>query len=166
MLEVLGALSSAGIRAWLMGGWAIDALVGRQRRPHDDLDLLVGETDLLRAADVLAAAGFTGDVGIEGSSYLVDPLGRQVDIHAVRFRGDGTGVYLMDDGTPWLYEAAALDGKGTILNRAVACLTPEMMMVEHATGYELDAVHRADVEALAKAFGLPVPPAAWGRPAG
>ena len=72
----------------------------------------------------------------------------------------------MEDGTPWLYEPGSLDGIGTVLDREVPCLTPEQMMIEHATGYALDAVHRADVAALAEAFGLPIPPGAGGQPSG
>lgn len=157
VVRLLGSLADGGVGTWLMGGWAIDALIGRRRRPHDDLDLLVRDVDLSRAAEVLATAGYHGDLGMDGSSYLVDGAGRQVDIHVIRFRGDGVAVYRMEDGTPWLYDPGALDGIGTVLGREVPCLTPEMMMIEHATGYALDAVHREDVAALAEAFGLDVP---------
>jgi lincosamide nucleotidyltransferase A/C/D/E len=36
VLAVMDALSSAGIEAWIAGGWAVDALVGEQtrRRPN------------------------------------------------------------------------------------------------------------------------------------
>ena len=164
VVRVLGLLADGGVGSWLMGGWAIDALIGRQRRPHDDLDLLVRDVDLARAAEVLAAAGYHGDVGTDGSSYLVDAAGRQVDIHVIRFRGDGVAVYRMEDGSPWLYRPGALDGIGTVLGREVPCLTPKMMMIEHATGYALDAVHREDVAALAEAFGLDAPLS--GQPSG
>ncbi|MGZ4382041.1 MAG: nucleotidyltransferase domain-containing protein, partial [Gaiellaceae bacterium] len=39
VLEVLAALGEAGVRASLEGGWGVDALVGRQTREHEDLDL-------------------------------------------------------------------------------------------------------------------------------
>jgi lincosamide nucleotidyltransferase A/C/D/E len=164
VVRLVRALADAEVLMWLMGGWAIDALIRRQRRPHDDLDLLVRDVDLAHATGVLATAGYAGEIGMEGSSYLVDPAGRQVDIHAVRFHSDGRAEYRMEDGRPWLYEPGAFDGIGTVLDRDVPCLTPEMMMIEHATGYALDAVHRADVAALAEAFGLPVPQ--QGQPSG
>jgi hypothetical protein len=44
--------------------------------------------------------------------------------------------------------------RGTINGREVPCLTAEMMMVEHTTGYELDETHLADVRALAQTFDL------------
>ncbi|MGH2997797.1 MAG: nucleotidyltransferase domain-containing protein, partial [Gaiellaceae bacterium] len=37
---ILDGLEGAGLRAWVDGGWAIDAVAGRQTRPHDDLDLV------------------------------------------------------------------------------------------------------------------------------
>jgi lincosamide nucleotidyltransferase A/C/D/E len=157
VVRLVSALAGAGVAMWLMGGWAIDALTGRQRRRHDDLDVLVRDLDLDRAAAVLGTAGYAGEVGAHGASYLVDQAGRQVDVHAVALRSDGSGVYRMDDGTDWVYAPGAFDGTGIVLGRELRCLTPETMMIEHATGYELDDVHRADVAALAKAFGLAVP---------
>lgn len=35
------ALSDAGVSCWVVGGWGVDALLGRQSRPHKDLDVLV-----------------------------------------------------------------------------------------------------------------------------
>src|SRR4051794_3790662 len=157
VVRLVSGLAGAGVATWLMGGWAIDALIGRQRRRHDDLDVLVRAVDLDRAAAVLGTAGYAGEVGVQGASYLVDEAGRQVDVHAVALRSDGFGVYRMEDGTDWVYEPGAFGGTGTVLGRQLPCLTPETMMLEHATGYELDDVHRADVAALAKAFGLAVP---------
>lgn len=37
--EILTDLRRAGCRAWVAGGWGVDALVGHQTRPHRDLDL-------------------------------------------------------------------------------------------------------------------------------
>jgi polyisoprenoid-binding protein YceI len=36
---VLDALHRVGCRFWVEGGWGVDALVGRQTRPHRDLDI-------------------------------------------------------------------------------------------------------------------------------
>src|SRR5579884_2713452 len=38
---ILDRLGAAGLTAWVDGGWAVDALAGRQTRTHDDLDLVV-----------------------------------------------------------------------------------------------------------------------------
>jgi lincosamide nucleotidyltransferase A/C/D/E len=41
VLDVTSRLEAAGISFWLDGGWGVDALVGRETRPHSDLDLVV-----------------------------------------------------------------------------------------------------------------------------
>ncbi|MGK5520290.1 nucleotidyltransferase domain-containing protein [Micromonospora sp. URMC 107] len=49
---VLAALAAVGCRAWIGGGWGVDALVGHQTRAHRDLDLAVAaehEAAALRA---------------------------------------------------------------------------------------------------------------------
>ena len=40
-LAILTALADSGCRAWVHGGWGVDALLREQTRPHDDLDLVV-----------------------------------------------------------------------------------------------------------------------------
>jgi len=34
-------LRALGIEIWLDGGWGVDALLGEQTRPHEDLDIVV-----------------------------------------------------------------------------------------------------------------------------
>src|SRR6478609_12188126 len=41
VLAVLAVLDAADIEAVVDGGWGVDALLGAQRRSHDDLDLVV-----------------------------------------------------------------------------------------------------------------------------
>jgi len=151
-LSALDALQGANVPTWLLGGWAIDALIGRERRPHDDLDLLIWDTDIPAAMEALAALGYAGSLRPKGASYLVDPAGRQIDVHVIELRPDGSAAYRMEDGADWAYPAGVLTGRGTINGREVPCLTAGMMMVEHTTGYELDETHLADVRALAQAF--------------
>jgi lincosamide nucleotidyltransferase A/C/D/E len=58
--ELMAALEEAGVRTWLIGGWAVDALVGAQTRRHLDLDLAfdaAGDAET-RAIAVLASLGF------------------------------------------------------------------------------------------------------------
>ena len=43
VVEILSDLRAAGCRVWVAGGWGVDALVGRQTRPHRDLDLAVDD---------------------------------------------------------------------------------------------------------------------------
>ena len=58
LLSILGTLQAAGVPAWVVGGWGVDALVGRATRRHRDLDLVVDRAEALRACRALEAAGF------------------------------------------------------------------------------------------------------------
>ncbi len=41
VLEIVHRLEGAGVVVWLDGGWGVDALLGRQTRPHDDVDVII-----------------------------------------------------------------------------------------------------------------------------
>ena len=40
-LALYTMLVARGVASWVMGGWGVDALLGRATRPHHDLDVLV-----------------------------------------------------------------------------------------------------------------------------
>jgi lincosamide nucleotidyltransferase A/C/D/E len=96
--QVLQALDEAEIPTVLIGGWGIDALTGRQLRPHSDLDLLVDEADLARATEVLRKAGYEpwnhnpdpGPIGelhvFTTAQTLRDQALRVVELHAIDLR--------------------------------------------------------------------------------
>ena len=56
--SLLGALTAAEIRPWLIGGWATE-LLSRRSRPHDDIDFFVAVNDVPRLAPLLSKLGFT-----------------------------------------------------------------------------------------------------------
>lgn len=160
VVDLLEHLTALGIPVWLDGGWAIDALVGRQRRPHDDLDLVATLVDVPRLALALGECGYAlVDGGDPRIVVMVDNDGHQVDVHPVVFTKRGDGVYKMTTGDDWIYPRQGFAGSGHVLGRRVPCLTPEVMMVCHANGYVLDDVHLTDVLALSERFGIPVPSA-------
>jgi lincosamide nucleotidyltransferase A/C/D/E len=45
---IVSGLEAAAIAVWVDGGWCIDALLGRQSRPHSDLDLAVDRRNVER----------------------------------------------------------------------------------------------------------------------
>jgi lincosamide nucleotidyltransferase A/C/D/E len=51
VVRLLDAFEAAKVKAWLDGGWGVDALLGRQRRTHDDLDLVVELKDVATVED-------------------------------------------------------------------------------------------------------------------
>jgi lincosamide nucleotidyltransferase A/C/D/E len=159
VLDLLSLLDARGLPVWLDGGWAIDALLGEQTRPHDDLDLVSRLEDSARIEEALGERGYVlGYGGPPFSFELVDAAGHQVDVHPASFRPDGDGVYQMADGGEWIFPAAGFrGGEALILGRAVPCLAPEVVMVNHTTGYALDEAHQQDVHLLGAHYGIPVP---------
>ena len=61
VLAVLDAVERAGCRVWLEGGWAVDALVGRQLRAHRDLDLDVDVRQEAMAVEALHSLDYHVD---------------------------------------------------------------------------------------------------------
>jgi hypothetical protein len=56
--EVSTLLTSADIEHCLMGGWALDFLIGRVTRPHDDVDHFVWATDAEKIRHLLTSNGY------------------------------------------------------------------------------------------------------------
>jgi lincosamide nucleotidyltransferase A/C/D/E len=156
---VVAHLVSRGLPVWLDGGWAIDALLGRQRRAHDDLDLVAALGDVAPIEAALGELGYLRvDAGDPRIVVMLDDAGHQVDVHPVVFTDEGNGIYQMITGGEWAYPRDGFSGSGEVVGHRVPCLTPEVMMLCHATGYALDDVHIEDVRALSMGFGIPIPP--------
>ena len=140
----------AGVRWWLMGGWGVDALLGRQTREHHDVDLLVLVDDLATLNARLRADGFaraydwpesrTHD-GWATAFVEQHPDGRELDVHAVH----EDGSLATDD--PWVLPPDALSGTGIVAGRSMACLSAAGQRAAHQ-GYALPAHHVADLAAL------------------
>lgn len=133
---VLDRLDGGGIDAWLDGGWAVDALLGEQTRPHDDLDLIVRVSDVPAMRDALGRLGFVLDRGEPHSNFVLsDERGREIDVHPVVFEPTGDGIYRMANGADWVFPADGFGGHGRVGPRDVRCLTADVQVLCHATGY-------------------------------
>jgi len=158
VVRLLDVLDRSDIKVWLDGGWGVDALLGEQRRAHDDLDLVASLSDVERLRNALAAEGYVLLGGGAPSSFeLVDAEGRQVDVHPVVFDESGNGVYRMESGEDWIYPAAGFGGTGEVAGRRVRCLTADVQILNH-TGYELTEKDHAEIRALQGRFGIETPP--------
>jgi lincosamide nucleotidyltransferase A/C/D/E len=145
--RVLEALAEADCRAWIAGGWGVDALAGRQTRPHRDLDLLVEAARLDDALGALAGLGYRVETDWLPIRVEVAAPGRRwVDLHPVVFDDDGHGVQAGPDGTTFEYPAACLV-TGSLDGRVVACLSIDRQIEAH-TGFELREADLADLALL------------------
>ena len=156
-VELCDALEAAGVRYWVIGGWGVDALLGRETRPHKDLDILATRADFASLRTMLEREGLTvthvwkesrwiDDLGEPWPTAFVadDPRGRSLDVHLVGLRRDGTLVQHFEN--PWRFPddfAAA----GTIGGRTIPCLSTVAQLQMHV-GYTLPEEQRADLELL------------------
>jgi hypothetical protein len=57
--KVISAMEAAGTRAWLFGGWGLDARIGRITREHGDVEFWVERIHAERSKAALMEAGAT-----------------------------------------------------------------------------------------------------------
>lgn len=57
--KVVAVMQTAGISAWLFGGWGLDARIGRITREHGDVEFWVERVDAGRSKAVLVGVGAT-----------------------------------------------------------------------------------------------------------
>ena len=113
VVELYRKLGDLGIAIWIDGGWGIDALLGRQTRPHDDLDVAIENKNVPQLREFLGAWGFRQiREDSKWNFVLADRDGHEIDVHAFVFDDDGNVV----DGIQ--YPAKSLTGVGTISDHA------------------------------------------------
>lgn len=163
MLEIVDAIAGAGLRVWIDGGWGVDALLGCQTRPHEDVDVVIELDRFDEVRVVTEPMGYTLAADyLPTRAVLRAADGRQIDVHPVCFDGNGVGWQrgAAPDGSDCPYPAGGF-GYGKIQGEVVPCLTPQLQLTHHL-GYEPSDHDRRDMAALAGAFGL-VLPSPYGR---
>ncbi len=157
--ELVRLLAKASIGVWLEGGWAVDALLGEQTRRHDEIDVVVRDSDLPRLLEILAKEGFNRTEGGRPFNFvLIDAKDRKVDVHAIVFDNAGNGLYgpPSADCKQEMYQAGALRGRGVVGGKAVRCVSPVFLMAYY-TGYPISPTDAHDVQQLHRRFGLDLP---------
>ncbi|MFC8969210.1 nucleotidyltransferase domain-containing protein [Streptomyces sp. NPDC057094] len=154
VLEILDVLRAAGTEVWIGGGWGIDALVGRQTRPHRDLDLMHRREQEPAVVAALAGAGFAESLDWRPVRFVVaDATGREIDLHPLVFASDGSATQASPEpGHPFRYPASCFV-TGTVRDSDVPCLSAEQQVSFHQ-GYEPSDRDRHDMARLRDAFGI------------
>ena len=156
--DLYSSLEALGIKIWIDGGWGVDALLGRQTRPHEDIDIVVEQQHVATLRNFLENKGYR-DVPRDDTSpwnfVMGDVDGHQVDFHVIVFDARGNGQYgPAEKGI--MYPADSLTGEGSIGGLRVRCISPEWMVKFHS-GYELHQKDYDDVAALCAKFGIALP---------
>jgi lincosamide nucleotidyltransferase A/C/D/E len=151
--DLVRFLEQNGLEVYVDGGWAVDALLGEQTRPHDDLDIALPHKQVPSLRTLLATRGFSEqlrDDTWECNFVLADEPGCRVDVHSYTLDAAGNNVH----GVPYIGEH--LKGRGSIHGYPVRCIAPEWLVKFH-TGYELDDNDYHDVRLLCERFGIAMP---------
>jgi lincosamide nucleotidyltransferase A/C/D/E len=145
VLQLLDALEPLDV--WVDGGWGVDALVGRQTRPHGDLDLGVVRPQLDQVVEVLEGLGY----GVTDARFVQVTVqlthaaeGHRVDLHpSTPVAGGGTEQFDFD-GNTYLIPPAV---EGCIGGRLVRCMPVSAQLRSHQ-GYQLRPVDLHDMRLL------------------
>jgi lincosamide nucleotidyltransferase A/C/D/E len=153
VLGILARLDRGGIRWWVHGGWGMDALLGEETRPHDDLDLAVARDDVPRLETTLSEFRRVPERDEWPASFVIaDPSGRHIDIHPLRLDEQGNGWQERGDKEN-LWSRYDLSALGRIAGTDVRCLSPEFEARSHLyPGH--DDIDRRDHASLAERFGF------------
>ncbi|MGB2955244.1 MAG: nucleotidyltransferase family protein [Anaerolineales bacterium] len=153
VLKVIQLLNQNGIEIIIDGGWAVDALLGEQTRPHEDLDLAVFHEDVPKIRSLFEALGYQEvprDDSWECNFVLGDNQGHLIDLHSCTFDGEGNNIFGVK------YPLESLQGSGIIGDLPVRCIPPDILVKFHS-GYELDENDYQDVKLLCEKFELQIP---------
>lgn len=158
VIGIVRLLESEDIDVWLDGGWGVDALLGEQARPHEDVDIVIQHKDVPKLRELLAEQDYKDVRRNDTSAWnfvLGDDQGHLVDVHAITFDAKGNGLYgPVEKGV--MYPAGSLTGIGVVGGQTMKCVSAEYMVKFHM-GYKLDENDFKDVSALCARFGIDYP---------
>jgi lincosamide nucleotidyltransferase A/C/D/E len=158
VLDLYNALEELGVRIWIDGGWDVDALLERQTRLHQDLDIAIQEKDVRILRQLLEGRRYR-DIKLEIAKphnfVLGDDKGHEIDVHVIVLDDQGNGIYGPAENGE-MYPAASLTGSGIINSQRVRCISPEWAVKFHS-GYVLKEKDFQDVLTLCEKFGIEPP---------
>lgn len=149
VVSVIEWLERHGVTYQVNGGWAVDALIGRQSRVHGDLDVFVDESHVSSFGRWLAARGYA--VVVDWSPVRVEWRSGdlRVDVHPMRLNEQGDGLQA-GFGEETFMHAVVQRTVGHINGRPVVVANAERLL-ELREGYAPRPVDRHDI-ALLHAF--------------
>jgi lincosamide nucleotidyltransferase A/C/D/E len=156
--DVIGFLrmtQSVGVDIWIDGGWAVDACLGQQTRPHADLDIVIEQRDLEALVSAMHLLGWR-EVDRDDSQpsinfVMADHRGHEVDFHVIVIDEQGRGVYGPPANEAYWPAQALTWSAGLIAGQSVRCTSPQWLIASHS-GYKLKDKDYADLAALMSRF--------------
>ena len=146
VFRVLDALEEARVACWLEGGWGVDALVGRQTRPHRDVDLDIDASQEPLALRVLTGLGYQIQTDWRPNRVELTAATGWVDVHPLLFDPKGNARQPGLDGGFHDFPRAYFV-TGSLAGRTVGCFSVEAQLRFH-TGYDLRPEDAHDLRQL------------------
>lgn len=153
VVRVLELAEIASIPIVIAGGWAVDALLGWQTRSHNDLDIAINRSYLMRFLGILSRIGYglIAEANKDDLSFVLDNgAGHQIEIHA--YSRDEKGRIVSGSRFP----SNSLTGQGKIGHLKVSCLAPEWL-VDSYTDKDINQKTLQDLKYICNLFRLPLP---------
>ena len=158
VLQILQIFKDMQAQVWIAGGWGIDALIGKQTRRHNDVDIAFNAQYEERIIHTFHQLGYSIVEDARPTRFVLKKIeGTEIDMHPVVFDASGIGKQLVPDGEPFLYPKDAFV-QGTIDGQEVPCLSVHQQVVFH-TGYVPLAKDKHNINVLHQYFGIPLPDA-------
>lgn len=151
VLWALDLFEAAGIPVWVGGGWGVDALVGRQTREHQDLDVMFDRDLEGRVVEHLQSHGFVETLDWRPGRFVMSGAGGDLDLHPIERFTDGSAIQHTHDGRRFEYPSGSLT-TGMIGGRDVPCITAGLQWEFHQ-GYEPADKDRHDLRLLEQLLG-------------
>ena len=155
VLDMYNRFKENGIDVWIVGGWCVDALLGKQTCEHDDLDIAVHRKDNAKLQQLLLNNGYKEESRSDSSEFMyvmANEVGQSVDIHAFEYDENGKIIYGIE------FPFGSLTGTGVIDGQEVNCVDPEFML-RFITWYEPREKDIHDMRALCAKFEFELPTA-------
>jgi len=130
---VTHVLETAGISAWLFGGWGLDARIGHVTREHGDVEFWVERLDAERSMTVLVAAGATA-LGTQPATESCEFTWNGADFSTAYFDRQPDGAFSQPDGrwSDWLFPPDSFANEAVTLygSRVLAMSTAGMLAMK------------------------------------
>ena len=156
VVDLLKAVERFNITVWIGGGWGVDALIGSQTRPHNDIDVYLDRVNADSFIEILNSKCYSEvkmEYTTESHTIWQNSSDHIIDLHLIEFKEeDAESLYFEGEA----YPKYVLNGMGTIGRVPVRCFTAEAQLLFHQ-GYEHSEKDIHNVMLLCKTFGFDIP---------
>lgn len=155
-LSLLHYCDSKNINIWIDGWWWVDALLWKQTREHEDIDIVIEKCNLSQLKDFLVSQWFSEILRDDSSPHnfvMWNKWWKEVDFHVIEFDENWNGIYWPIKN--WVsYPHYAFSWIGSIKWKKLKCLSAEYQLESHLSGYTLREKDKHDIKLLCKKFKL------------